>query len=132
MNTRMLMGASGAAMVGGGIAGTFLSHEILVGIGVNATGVIPVVVQLHAALLMGFGALNWMAKDSLIGGIYNRPVAVGNLLHFATGAITLIKVVAAGPVPMPVLAAALLYALFAAGFGLVVFRSPVQPVPLGS
>ena len=37
--------------------------------------------------------MNWMAKDSIIGGIYNKPIAIGNLMHFGVGAITLLKVV---------------------------------------
>jgi hypothetical protein len=33
-----------------------------------------------------------MAKGTLIGGIYNRPIAIGNLMHFGVGAIALVKV----------------------------------------
>ena len=32
-------------------------------------------------------------KGSLIGGIYNRPIALGNLLHFVVGSIELVKVI---------------------------------------
>ncbi|MFT5791804.1 MAG: hypothetical protein ACI9LI_001144, partial [Saprospiraceae bacterium] len=39
------------------------------------------------------GILNWMAKGSIIGGIYNRPIVIGNLMHFGVGAIALIKIV---------------------------------------
>jgi len=31
---------------------------------------------------LGFSILNWMSKASLIGGIYNKPLLIGNLLHF--------------------------------------------------
>ena len=34
-----------------------------------------------------------MAKGTLIGGIYNKPIVLGNLLHFVVGAIELIKVI---------------------------------------
>ena len=34
-----------------------------------------------------------MAKESLIGGIYNRPIAIGNFMHFAVGAMALIKII---------------------------------------
>ena len=30
---------------------------------------------------------------SIIGGIYNRPIAIGNLMHFGVGAIALIKII---------------------------------------
>lgn len=45
------------------------------------------------ALFLGFGLLNWMAKGSIIGGIYNKPLVIGNLMHFGVGAITLLKIV---------------------------------------
>lgn len=46
-----------------------------------------------SALYLGYGILNWMAKGTLIGGIYNRPIAIGNLMHFGVGAIALVKIV---------------------------------------
>ena len=62
--------------------------------------------------------VNWMAKDSLIGGIYNRPVALGNTLHFLMGALALGK--------GRLFAMALIYGIFAAAFLWVLFTSPVQ------
>ena len=88
MNTRILMVASAIVMGAAGAAGLFLPHEILAAIGAPASGLLPSLLQIHAALLLAFAMLNWMAKDSLIGGIYNRPVLVGNVTHFAIGAIT--------------------------------------------
>ena len=43
-------------------------------------------------MYLGFGILNWMAEGTLIGGIYNKPIAIGNLMHFGVGAIVLVKV----------------------------------------
>jgi LytS/YehU family sensor histidine kinase len=34
-----------------------------------------------------------MAKSSPIGGIYNKPIAVGNFMHFGVAAIALFKIV---------------------------------------
>lgn len=45
-----------------------------------------------SALYLEFGILNWKAKGTLIGVIYNRPIAIGNLLHFGVGAIALVKI----------------------------------------
>jgi hypothetical protein len=120
------MSASAGAMVIAGIAALFLPQELLAAIGVPATGVLPAIVQLHGALLLGFAMVNWMAKDSLIGGIYNRPVGVGNLLHFATGAITLVKLVIRASMPMSVIVAAAVYGVFAIGFAMIVFGRPVK------
>jgi hypothetical protein len=128
MNTRIVMSGSALVLGAAGIGATFFPHEWVASLGLPSTGVLPVVVQLHAALLLGFAMLNWMAKDSAIGGIYNRPLAIGNLVHFLVGAIALLKYVAAGARPAYVLVAAVIYAVFAVAFAMVMLRSPVKNV----
>lgn len=123
--SRVLLAASGLTMAVAGLAGSFLPHEILRYAGVDATGVLPAIVQLHAAVLVGFGAMNWMSKDSLIGGIYGRPLVIGNLLHFVMGALALLKAVSAG-MPAGFIGVTAIYALFAIGFGAMLFTSPVK------
>ena len=121
----VLLGASGLAMVAAGLAGSFLPHEILRYAGVEPAGLLPVIVQLHAAILVGFGAMNWMSKESLVGGIYARPLVIGNLAHFVVGALALLKNLSAG-MPPGLLATAVVYTIFAIGFGAVLFASPVK------
>ncbi len=65
--------------------------------------------------------MNWMAKGSRVGGIYSRPIAIGNIVHFAIGAITLDRFALRGHEAWPVIALAVVYTLFAVGFGVVVF-----------
>ena len=122
--TKLVMGASAVVMALFGLAGTFLPHELLRAAGIPAGGALPVVVQLTAALYLGFAMLNWMAQDSLIGGIYNRPVAIGNLVHFVVGALALVKYAASAPPLM--LGVTVVYALFAIAFAKVLFTSPVK------
>jgi hypothetical protein len=123
--SRVLLAASGLTMAVAGLAGSFLPHEILLYAGVEATGVLPAIVQLHAAILVGFGAMNWMSKDSLIGGIYGRPLVIGNLLHFVMGALALHKNLSSGMNPVFIVLTAI-YARFAIGFGAMLFTSPVK------
>jgi len=118
MNTKLVLGASGLALAASGIAASFLPHEILRALEIQPTGLLPVIVQLWAATLFGFGMVNWTARGSLIGGIYNRPVAIGNLAHFAMGGIILLK--AALWVP------AIVYLGFAVAFTMIFFTSPVK------
>ena len=130
MNTKLLLSASALAMGIAGVAGSFLPAEVLRAVGVAPEGAAPVpvqlIVQLLAALLFAFAMVNWTARGSLIGGIYNRPIAIGNLTHFVIGALALLKAVpAAGPHRMVVAIAAGVYALFAIAFAAVFFRSPV-------
>ena len=95
-------------------------------VGIDPSGILPVLVQLLAALLFAFAMVNWMARGSLIGGIYNRPVAIGNLTHFGIGALTLTKAVISGERTMPVVTFACLYVGFALAFTILFFRSPVK------
>jgi hypothetical protein len=124
---KAIMTASALAMAVCGVAASFLPQEILATIGVAPHVVMTAVVQLLGALLLAFAMVNWMAKDSQIGGIYNRPVAIGNLVHFAVGAITLVKLVLAGGAPRYVLVAAVVYAVFAAAFATLVFGRRITP-----
>jgi hypothetical protein len=125
MNTKLLLASSAVVMLLAGVAGLFAPHELLVVNDVAPTGSLPLLVQLYAALLLGAAINNWTAKGSAIGGIYNKPLALGNLLHFATGGITLAKVLVAGRFTATLAIATAVYCLFAIGFGMVVFgRSP--------
>jgi hypothetical protein len=104
-----------------GLAALFAPDEILRAASIPSSPFLPPLVQLCAALLLGFAMTNWMVKGSRVGGIYNRPIAVGNLLHFAVGAITLDRFALHGREAWPVLVFATIYTLFAVAFGLVVF-----------
>ena len=76
-----------------GICLSFLPKEIINYLNINSNVITILLFQLLGALYLGFGILNWMLKGSRIGGIYNRPVLMGNLMHFLVGAIALIKIV---------------------------------------
>ena len=126
MNSKLLLSASALVMGVAGIAGSFLPHESLRVLGVAPSGALPVIVQLLAALLFAFAMVNWTARGSLIGGIYNRPVALGNLTHFVIGAFALLKAAAAATDLRAILSvAAGIYAVFAIGFAMLFFKSPV-------
>jgi len=110
-----------------GLAATFLPQEILRFLGQPDRGVLPLLIQLLGALYLGFAMLDWMTKDSLIGGIYNRPVAVANLLHFASGALALVKGTTANADAAALWPLAVVYSLLGVAFAVVLFTSPVKP-----
>ena len=112
-------------MAASGIAASFLPHEILRALEIQPTGLLPVIVQLWAATLFGFGMVNWTARGRLIGGIYNRPVAIGNLAHFVIGGITLLKAAAAHH-RLALWVAAIVYLAFAVAFTMIFLTSPVK------
>lgn len=51
---------------------------------------VPQLAQLFGAALLGFGAANWIARRSMLGGIYGRSVVAGNLAFAFVGALSLL------------------------------------------
>ena len=94
MNTKLLMTLSAVVLGALGMTLSFLPEEIMTYLNVESNPITILLLQLLSAFYLGFGILNWMAKGTIIGGIYNRPIAIGNLMHFGVGAIALIKIIA--------------------------------------
>ena len=115
--------ASSGVMGAVGLAASFAPTELLSALHVIPTGPLPVLIQLMGALYLAFAMANWTAKDSLIGGIYARPLSLGNILHFMVGALALAKYEFAAGFHGPLVAALVVYAIFALGFGWLVFGS---------
>ena len=67
--------------------------------------------------------MNWTAKDSLIGGIYARPVSLANFGHFFAGALLLLKYQLSNEMNLSILAALIVYSVYMACFYWLVFRS---------
>ena len=127
--TRLLMIASAVLTGVIGIVATFAPDVVLRSLGTTPAPAPMVLVQLLGAACMGYAMLNWTAQYNLIGGIYSRPVAIGNLLHFTAGGLALAKA-------LPSLDAALwtwvvtgAYLALAAAFGVVMFRHPLRATP---
>ncbi|HEY8993662.1 MAG TPA: hypothetical protein VIM71_03175 [Lacunisphaera sp.] len=121
MNTRLLLVASSVVMSFAGLAASFAPVELLGALKVIPTEPLPVLMQLLGALYLAFAIANWTAKDSLIGGIYARPLALGNCLHFAMGALALAKYEWVAGYRGPLVGVLAVYAIFALGFGYLVF-----------
>ena len=114
--------SSSAVFLGAlGIAASFLPQEIHARMG-GAAGWLPeLMIQLAGAAWIGFALVNWSARGNLLGGIYGRPIALGNVAHFAIGAITLIKIVSRTADDPIVLTLTAGFAVFAAWFGYTLF-----------
>ena len=85
-----------------------------------------IILQILGALYFGFAMLNWTAKANLIGGIYSRPVAIGNFTHFLIGALALAKLGFKNMSLTYILISTIIYSLFAILFGYVLFTNPVS------
>ena len=107
-----------------GLMASFLPTEILKTFGVTANEFLTLFVQITGALYLGFAIMNWMAKSVLIGGIYAKPLGMGNFLHFTVAGIALFKFAINNHSSIYIWIATIVYSGFAILFGLVVFTSP--------
>jgi len=121
MNTKLLMASSSAFLAAAGLATTFAPVELLTALRIPPSVPLPVIIQLLGALYLGFALMNWTAKDSLIGGIYARPVSIGNCLHFVAGALALFKHQLTAGFHGPLTVALAVYAIFAIAFSFLTF-----------
>lgn len=108
----------------GGVLLQFLPHEILNYFGASSTGITPLFLQLAGALYLGFAMMNWMAKAVLIGGIYARPLAMGNFVHFLVGALAFLKYAFSNAVSPAVWVLVIVYSSFAVLFGYIFLTHP--------
>ena len=121
MNTRWLMRASAIYLGLIGAAATFAPHEILKFVGSTPDPLPALAVQLAAAACIGIAITNWMAQGVLIGGIYARPLVIGNFAHFLIAALALIKTSGSVPHALPIVIGAGIHGAFAMLFAWVAF-----------
>jgi hypothetical protein len=104
-----------------GLLTSFLPQKVLGLHGTQPDGPTILLIEMMGALYLGFEILNWTARGVLIGGIYARTLALGNFLHFAMVGVMLTRE-AIDHMAVPLAISALVFSIFAVGFGLVLFR----------
>jgi hypothetical protein len=104
-----------------GMACLFSPVKVLRSLGTLDSESLAVFAQLTAALYLGFAMTNWAAKGSMIGGIYSRPLSVGNLVQFTVGALALLKHTLAHGIHLPTFVVLVAYTTFAVLFSYLVF-----------
>ncbi|MFZ4621606.1 MAG: hypothetical protein ACOYNS_13680 [Bacteroidota bacterium] len=123
MNTKLLMTGSSVLLLVAGVAITFLPQEILAQFTVQSNQELTLTLQILGAFYFAFGMVNWLGKESLLGGIYGRPIVVGNVTHFLIGALALIKGITLHNSIILWIAAGV-YAVFAVLFTLTMYTQP--------
>ena len=121
MYSRALMTISAAFLALLGLGTLFAPAEVLGMHGTPPDNATELLIQMMGALYLGFAILNWTARGNLIGGIYSRPVALGNFWHFLIVSLLLIKAAVVFRV-LPLAISATVFSAFAIWFGLVMFR----------
>ncbi len=128
MSTRILLIASGLFMLALGLAASFFPQEVLFYARMQPTNLGILLVQATGALYAGFGVVNWAARGTQLGWENNRPLALGNFLHFTMMTVALVKALIAGALNPTIAAFGLLYLLFAVLFGGALVTRPA-PTP---
>ena len=124
MHTRVLMALSAIFLAIAGLITSYFPEKVLETHGVVPNNTMLLLIQMMGALYLGFAILNWTARGILIGGIYARPVALGNFLHFAMVGVMLAKAAIVHEV-IQLATSAFVFSAFAIWFGVVLFRPPV-------
>lgn len=123
MNTKLIMSISAVTMAVLGAGLIFMPNDLPLYAGFDSNGGTSLVFQVLGSLYFAFAMLNWMSKGNLIGGIYGRPIAIGNFTHFFVGGLGLLKAAIHFP-STPVVGFAAVYGIFAGVFGLILFTHP--------
>lgn len=122
MNTKILLTASSLVLGLAGLSALFVHPQLLAALGLPLTKPLPVLMQLIGALYFSLAFMNWTAKDSVIGGIYARPISLANFGHFLIGTLVLARDQLSNGANIAGLVALGVYAVFAVLFWWLVFR----------
>lgn len=117
IDTRHIMTTSGVALGLLGAACLLAPDEILSALRLTAPAF---VLQTLGAAYLGMAMANWTARGSMIGGIYAKPIALLNTVHFTVGALSLVKADLAS-LHVAIVAVGAIYACFAVVFNLLLF-----------
>jgi opacity protein-like surface antigen len=121
MSAKLVLIASAVVLSLAGLAAVFAPQEALTALSVQTTPPVVVLAQLAGVLAIAQAVTNWTAKDSRVGGVYGRAIGLGNFTHWFVGALVLLRYQLAAGEIQPLTAPLVIYALFAALFGWLVF-----------
>ena len=113
----MLLGIFGAGLL-------FAGDEVARRIAPGAAPVVEVVVQLLGGAWLGVATIDWFTRGLTIGGIYGRPIVLGNLTLYLVTAATALKAAQVSPAD-PLLLVGLAAAVMTVLYTRLLFRSPV-------
>ena len=117
------MVASSLFLGGLGLFALFAPEELLKILSLPQINPLPVVIQIMGALYLSFALTNWTVKDSIIGGVYLRPISLANFAHFIMGALTLVKYQLSSAVNESLWGVLVVYTVFALIFTWLIFIS---------
>lgn len=130
MPGRVILTCSAAFLFLTGGAALFAPDELARALDPAASRMLQLTIQLLGGGLLGFALIDWMSRRNRIGGIYARPLGIGNLLLFATAALTLGKAATVAPLPAAMIGICAVCAMLAASFAWLIFaHDPLAVTP---
>jgi hypothetical protein len=123
MNTKIIMSISSIFLAVLGLLALFLPKEIMASLNSSDMGNSPLIVSILGAAYLGFAFLNWNSRSITIGGIYAKPLSLGNFVHFAISFITIIKI-SLNSDSILLWTLTLFYGFLAFSFGKITFTHP--------
>lgn len=124
MNSARVSAASAILLLVGGAALLFAADDILPRLVPGFPEAGAWLGQLLGGAWLAIAALNWLNRGARLGGIYGRPVVLANTTVYFVGAMVLLKTAARPGVPLPIIIATILFAVFAALYAWLLFRGP--------
>ena len=127
MNTKLIMTSCAIILAVMGLSLTFAPDEILTALNFDSSKSITLIFQLLGALYFAFAMVNWNMRTGTIGGIYNRPITLGNFTHFLIGALALVKSVFSNQdLPVVIWGLTAFYLAYAVLFAVITFTHPLK------
>lgn len=120
MNSKTILTSYAILMAIAGIGVLFLGDEVTALLNIQSS---PLINALLAALFFGFATTNWHSKNLTIGGVYGRPLVLGNLSHTLIGSISLIKI-ANDTSTSTTIILTIIYSIFALAFTWLMYTHP--------
>lgn len=128
MLTKILLTLVAVVLFAVGVVFDFAPQEAASALNLDNAALASVLLQVLAGACFGFSILNWFARNNPMGGIYAKPLALGNLLFFLVAAIPLARAATHGHQLPAITIAAIVSSLFAVAFVWITFFHD----PLGS
>jgi len=123
--SKTILGSSALLLAFAGLGLTFFPDELAQSLDLPDLTAVTLLIQVIGAMYFGFAMLNWMSRRSLIGGIYNRPIAIANMTHFMMVGIALTKLmVSQVQLPQIFWLITVIYVVYALIFGWLLFKTP--------
>jgi|ERR1041385_2342882 hypothetical protein len=121
---KQIMTSSAFLMAVHGIVFLFVPEFLLRAFDLNFSPDALIGIQFFGAALIGFGNMNWVGRNSVLGGIYGRAIVTGNCTYNIIGFLTSLRTRLNDFGNSYFWIEVFLYFIFAIAFAMMLFGSP--------